>query len=54
MSGTPDTTFVNYITGPTTPYGRGDLGRTSPYVQTDLRVSHCLQIQRKVSAETRS
>jgi hypothetical protein len=58
MSGTPDTTFVNYITGPTTPYGRGDLGRTSPYVQTDLRVSHSFKFsekyQLKFEAEVRN
>ena len=58
MSGTPDTTFVNYITGPTTPYGRGDLGRTSPYVQTDLRISHAFKFsekyQLKLEAEVRN
>lgn len=58
MSGTPDTTFLNYVTGPTTPYGRGNLGRTSPYVQTDVRVAHGFKfgerMQLKLEAEVRN
>jgi hypothetical protein len=57
-SGTPDTTFANYITGPTTPYGRGDLGRTSPLIQTDVRFSHAFKfserVQVKLEAEIRN
>jgi outer membrane receptor protein involved in Fe transport len=58
MSGTPDTTFVNYRTGPTTPYGRGNLGRTSPLIQTDLRLAHGFNLseraQVKFEAEIRN
>lgn len=40
MSGTPDSTSVIYLSAPTFPYGRGDLGRTSTYSQTDVTLMH--------------
>lgn len=43
-SGTPDTTTVLYLSAPTTPYGRGDLGRTPAYTQTDLYLAHEVRV----------
>lgn len=40
FSGTPDSTSVIYLSAPTYPYGRGDLGRTPVYTQTDLNLQH--------------
>ena len=40
FSGTPDSTSVIYRSAPTYPFGRGDLGRTPFYTQTDLFVAH--------------
>ena len=40
LSGTPDTTSVIYLSAPTLPFGRGDLGRTQAYSQTDLTLTH--------------
>lgn len=39
-SGTPDSTTVIYLSAPTYPYGRGDMGRTPTVTQTDLMVKH--------------
>jgi hypothetical protein len=43
-SGTPDTTTIIYLSAPTTPYGRGDLGRTPFLTQTDLLVTHTFNL----------
>jgi outer membrane receptor protein involved in Fe transport len=44
LSGTPDTTSVIYLSAPTFPFGRGDMGRTPTYTQTDLVLSHSIEI----------
>ena len=44
LSGTPDTTSVIYLSAPTFPFGRGDLGRTPAYRQTDLTLSHSFKL----------
>lgn len=44
FTGTPDTTTIIYLSAPTTPYGRGDLGRTPVLTQTDLSVSHTINL----------
>lgn len=48
-SGTPDTTTVIYLSAPTTPFGRGDLGRTPAYTQTDLAVQHDFGVREGVT-----
>jgi hypothetical protein len=47
-SGTPDSTSIIYLSAPTYPYGRGDLGRTPFYTQTDIQVSHTFSLAEKV------
>jgi outer membrane receptor protein involved in Fe transport len=47
-SGTPDSTSIIYLSAPTYPYGRGDLGRTPFYTQTDIQISHTISIAEKV------
>jgi len=49
-SGTPDSTSVIYLSAPTFPYGRGDMGRTPAYVQSDLSYNHGFRISEKVGA----
>ena len=44
---TPDSTSVIYLSAPTFPYGRGDLGRTPAYVQTDLSYNHGFKISER-------
>lgn len=44
LSGTPDSTSVIYLSAPTFPFGRGDLGRTPSYIQTDLNLSHSFKL----------
>jgi len=44
LSGTPDSTSVIYLSAPTFPYGRGDLGRTPAYSQTDLTLTHSFKL----------
>ena len=44
VSGTPDTTSVIYLSAPTLPSGRGDLGRTPMYSQTDLTLAHSFKL----------
>lgn len=48
LSGTPDTTSVIYLSAPTLPYGRGDLGRTAMYKQTDLTLSHAFNLGKRM------
>jgi carboxypeptidase family protein/TonB-dependent receptor-like protein len=44
LSGTPDSTTVIYLSAPTFPFGRGDLGRTPTYTQTDLTLAHAFKL----------
>jgi hypothetical protein len=44
FSGTPFTTQVIYISAPTFPNGRGDLGRSPWFIQTDLTVKHTIRM----------
>jgi Carboxypeptidase regulatory-like domain/TonB-dependent Receptor Plug Domain len=44
LSGTPDSTSVIYLSAPTFPFGRGDLGRTPAYSQTDLTLTHSFKL----------
>jgi hypothetical protein len=44
LSGTPDSTSVIYLSAPTFPFGRGDLGRTPSYSQTDLTLTHSFRL----------
>lgn len=50
-SGTPDSTTVIYQSAPTFPFGRGDLGRTPVYTQTDIQVSHAYRIKDRYEAK---
>ena len=49
FSGTPLTTQVIYISAPTFPNGRGDLGRTPAFIQTDLSVKHIFKMGERFS-----
>ena len=49
LSGTPDSTSVIYLSAPTFPYGRGDMGRTEMYSQTDLSLTHTLNLGKSMS-----
>ncbi len=58
FSGTPDSTSVIYLSAPTYSYGRGDMGRTPVYTQTDLSVAHTFRVteraQVKLEAQVRN
>ena len=43
-SGTPDSTSVIYLSAPTFPHGRADMGRTPAYIQTDLNLAHTFNV----------
>lgn len=47
-SGTPDTTTIIYLSAPTSPFGRGDMGRTPVFTQTDLSVQHSIPVGERV------
>jgi hypothetical protein len=47
-SGTPDSTSVIYLSAPTFPNGRGDMGRTPAYTQTDLGINHTISMTERV------
>ena len=47
FSGTPFTTQVIYISAPTFPKGRGDLGRSPAYIQTDLTLRHTFKVNER-------
>jgi hypothetical protein len=49
LSGTLDSTSVIYLSAPTYPLGRGDMGRTSPYTQTDLFLAHTVKLKERAS-----
>jgi outer membrane receptor protein involved in Fe transport len=44
MSGGLDSTTITYMTAPTFPFGRGDLGRMPVFTQTDMNVSHTFRL----------
>ncbi|MEJ7606106.1 MAG: hypothetical protein WKF37_07525 [Bryobacteraceae bacterium] len=50
-SGTPDTTTIIYLSAPTTPFGRGDLGRTPFLTQSDLFVRHAIRTTERTRIE---
>jgi hypothetical protein len=50
-SGTNDSTSLIYLSAPTYPYGRGDLGRTPVYTQTDLYLAHAIKITERTSVK---
>jgi hypothetical protein len=43
-SGGLDSTTVGYLTAPTFPFGRGDLGRLPVFTQTDVNLTHTIRI----------
>ncbi len=47
-SGTPDSTSIIYLSAPTFPYGRGDLGRTPVMTQTDLSFIHTFKVSERM------
>lgn len=47
--GAPDSTSVIYLSAPTFPYGRADLGRTPAYTQTDLQIAHTIKTTERFS-----
>ena len=49
LSGTPDSTSVIYLSAPTFPYGRGDMGRTEMFSQTDLSLMHTVHLGKSMS-----
>lgn len=50
FSGTPDSTTVIYQSAPTFPNGRGDMGRTPFYTQSDFSLSHTVKFTERTSA----
>jgi hypothetical protein len=48
-SGGLDSTTVTYLTAPTFPFGRGDLGRMPVFTQTDLNISHTVSLTERFS-----
>ena len=46
LSGTPDTTSIIYLSAPTFPLGRGDMGKTPSYIQTDLTLTHTFKLSK--------
>ena len=49
MSGTPESTTVMYLTAPTFPNGRGDLGRQPFFTQTDLNLTHTFRLNERAN-----
>ena len=49
LSGTPDSTQFIYQNASAFPYGRGDMGRTPFYTQTDLLLAHTIKTTEKTS-----
>jgi hypothetical protein len=47
MSGGLDSTTVGYLTAPTFPFGRGDLGRMPVFTQTDLNLTHTFRLSER-------
>jgi hypothetical protein len=44
MSGGLDSTTITYLTAPTFPFGRGDMGRMPVFTQTDMNLSHTFRV----------
>ncbi len=44
---TPLSTTVGYLSAPTYPFGRGDLGRTPILTQTDLQITHAIPLSER-------
>ena len=49
LSGTPDSTQYIYQNASTFPFGRGDMGRTNFYTQTDLLLAHTIKTTEKTA-----
>ncbi|MBI5280754.1 MAG: TonB-dependent receptor [Candidatus Solibacter usitatus] len=49
-SGVPDSTSVIYQSAPTFPHGRGDMGRTPFYTQTDFNLAHTVKFTERYGA----
>ena len=49
-SGTPLSTTLIYLSAPTYPFGRGDLGRTPALTQTDISIQHTVKFGERMSA----
>ncbi|MBI5084794.1 MAG: TonB-dependent receptor [Acidobacteria bacterium] len=49
LSGTPDSTQFIYQNASTFPFGRGDLGRTPIFTQTDMLLAHTIKTSEKTS-----
>lgn len=47
-SGGLESTTVGYLTAPTFPFGRGDLGRLPVFTQTDINLTHTLSLSERV------
>ena len=47
-SGSLDSTSVIYLSAPTFPNGRGDMGRTPVFTQTDLGINHTISMTEKL------
>ena len=48
MSGGLDSTTVTYLTAPTFPFGRGDMGRMPVFTQTDLNFAHTFRLGERI------
>jgi hypothetical protein len=49
FSGSLDSTSVIYLSAPTFPNGRGDMGRTPVFTQTDLGINHSFKLGERTS-----
>jgi hypothetical protein len=49
MSGSLNSTTVGYLTAPTFPFGRGDLGRMPVFTQTDINFSHTFRVSERMN-----
>jgi hypothetical protein len=49
MSGGLDSTTVGYLTAPTFPFGRGDLGRMPVFTQTDVNLTHTFRLSERIN-----
>ncbi len=51
MTGALDSTTVTYLTAPTFPNGRGDMGRMPVLTQTDLNLTHTVRMSERFSVK---
>jgi hypothetical protein len=49
MSGGLDSTTIGYLTAPTFPFGRGDLGRMPVFTQTDINLTHTVRLSERLN-----